>query len=189
MDEAAWLEGLYQTYFDLLYDVGRRMGRARNLPADSLYDDLQEVFLTLWRKREALIDHPNIGGWLVNTLRLQIQARARKIFKAPSGVSLDDENRPQDVLEAAVAPAMPNVLDSLLYREQIKVLEKLLGRENATLFLAYALQGYSAKELAAQYHLSEASIWTRISRAKKKIVKHSDIFSIFLVVLLGLSQK
>lgn len=182
-----WLEELYGQYYTMLYKAGMRLCKT---PAQfsGLYDELQEVFVALWRKREQLLHHPNIGGWLVCALRLQLLARAQKGAKEfhSTAFSLDDENAPALRAESSM-PAEPT--EALLYQEKIEALESLLGADHAQLFLAYTLEGRSAKELATQYRLTEASVWMRISRMKKKIMEHPEIFSLLLFSLLGFTHQ
>ena len=67
-------------------------------------------------------------------------------------------------------------------REQLR---ELLGEENAALFIDYTLNGYSAKDLADRYGVSESCIWMRISRMKKKLMEHPEIFYTVLLMLTG----
>lgn len=181
--DAEWLEALFEQYYDLLHDVGKRMCKGQPALLDSLYDHLQEVFLALWRKRDRLADHPNIGGWLVSALRMQIQSCMRKEIRIAksSAYSLDHPDAPAE----AAREDQPGAIDHLLYQEKVEALEALLGKENTQLFLAYTLEGRSAKELAAQYGMTEASVWMRMSRLKRKIVEHPEVFMLLLLLALG----
>ena len=177
--DAKWLEKLYGQHYDLLYSLGRRLALRYGLKEDSLYDQLQEVFLTLWRKRETLKNHPNPGGWLVNALKLQLAAQARKQRQGAS--SLPPEAADAEPDRETLGPA-----ELFLQAETMRAVEKLLGRETAALFLAYVLEGASGKDMAQVLHVSEAAVRVRVSRAKKKLMKHPEIFLLLLSSMLGL---
>ena len=181
--QAEWLEALFNQYYGLLYDVGVRLCKGHPALLDGLYDALQEVFIALWRKRSKLADHPNVGGWLVVALRFELQSRMKKEGRRAKATScsLDD---PDSAPPLAVPE--PNIADSLLYEEKIEALKALLGAENTRLFLDYALSGQSAKQVAVQYGLTEASVWMRISRIKRKIAEHPEMFTLFLWIMLGI---
>ena len=185
-DDTTWLSGIYDAYYDLLYDMGRRLLRGQPALQDSLYDILQEVFLALWRKRDVLATHENIGGWLVNALRLEIRASLRKLLRHSKreAFSLDDAEKPSQAAEAEAAMPQGDMLEPLFYKEKEEALCKLLGQENARLFIEYTVNGYSAVELSEMYGISEGSIRMRVNRAKKKILEHPQIFSACLLAAL-----
>lgn len=184
--ETQWLSEIYSAHYDMLYDMGRRLTRGQPQVQEGLYDILQDVFLALWRKRKALCSHENIGGWLVNALRLEVKAATRKVVKRGmrTAFSLDNEDMPGR--SAAVEAAQPgeDALASVIYKEKIEALEKLLGKENADLFVEYMANGYSAIELSAMYGISEGSIRMRVNRAKKKILEHPELFTALMVFAL-----
>lgn len=179
MTDAKWLEKLYGQHYDLLYNLGRRLALRYGLAEDSLYDQLQEVFMTLWRKREVLKNHPNPGGWLVNALKLQMAAQARKQRQGAMPLS-------PEAADAEPNRETPGPVELFLQAETIQAVEKLLGRETAALFLSYILHGATGKELAQALHVSEAAVRVRVSRAKKKLMKHPEIFLLLLSSMLGL---
>ncbi|MEG2208263.1 MAG: sigma-70 family RNA polymerase sigma factor [Clostridia bacterium] len=184
MSDEQWLEHIWQEHYKLLYDTGRYSLQNDPERMGKLFDDIQEVFLALWKKREKLKDHPNIGGWLVCALRYQLKISATKGYResAHKAYSIDDESAP------TIADDGAPVDDALLAEEKGAALKQLLGEENAALFIDYTLNGKSAKELAAQYGLNEASVWVRISRIKKKLMQHPEAFYIFLLMMLGFGR-
>ena len=74
-----------------------------------------------------------------------------------------------------------------LLAERVEALKALLGEENARLFLAYAVDGCTARELSGTWGLSEDCIWMRISRMKRKLVAHPEIF--YAVLLMTISVR
>ncbi|MEG1013570.1 MAG: sigma-70 family RNA polymerase sigma factor [Clostridia bacterium] len=184
MSDEQWLEQIWREHYKLLYDTGRYTLQGQPERMDRLYDDIQNAFLALWNKREKLKNHPNIGGWLVCALRLQLKTSAGKVYRDAShrAYSIDDENAP------SLEDTQQSVDADLLAEDKRTALKEVLGEENAVLFLAYTLGNQTAKELAAKYGMSEASIWVRISRIKKKLLGHPEIFYVFLLAMLGLGK-
>ena len=177
--DAAWLEKLYRQHYELLYRLGSRLCAHYGLPPDSLYDQMQEVFLILWRRREALKAHPNPGGWLVNALKLQLMAQSRKPAQKEAPLSPSAEK---------IAEGPPTPPELFLQKEAVRAVERLLGRETAALFFAYTLEGIPGRELATRLGISEASLRMRVSRAKKKLMQHPEVFSLLLFSLLGFGR-
>ena len=184
MSDELWLEQVWQEHYKLLYDTGRYTLQGQPERMDKLFDDIQNVFLALWNKREKLKSHPNIGGWLVCALHLQLKTSASKVYRDAShrAYSIDDENAP------SLEDTQQSVDANLLTEEKLSALRELLGEENAALFIAYTLDNQTAKELATKYNMSEASVWVRISRIKKKLLQHPEIFYVFLLAVLGLGK-
>ena len=74
-----------------------------------------------------------------------------------------------------------------MMESHIDQLRALLGEEQTQLFLDYALHGYTAKDLAARCGVSPECIWVRISRLRRKIAQHPEIFYILILLLSGFS--
>ena len=178
MDERAWFEQAYAEYADFLYRIGRRLLAGRS--EDVLYDAIQDVFLTMWNKRAELTAHPNLGGWLVTALKFRLRTDSRRAARH-SALSLNDEDNPLPVEDAR----SPSPEESAVLASHVEQLRALLGEEQTQLFLDYVLGGYSAKELADRLGVSPECVWVRISRLRKKIAQHPEIFYLVTVLLSG----
>ena len=179
MDERAWFEQTYAEYADFLYRIGRRLLAGHS--EDALYDAIQDVFLTMWSKRAELMAHPHPGGWLVTALKYRLLSDGRRTSRRGAALSLDDPENPLPVEDAHV----PSPEESAMLESHIDQLRALLGEEQTQLFLDYVLCGYSAKELASRYGVSPECVWVRISRLRKKIAQHPEIFYLVTVLLSG----
>jgi len=183
MNYEQWFEQTYAQYADFLFRIGRRLLTGEN--EEILYDVIQETFLTLWDKRETLQSHPNIGGWLVEAVKFRIRGSRAKISRRSlrHAYSLDEEDAMPIEDAAALSPEQNAILQS-----RMEALRELLGEENAALFIDYTLNGYSAKDLSQVYGISESCVWMRISRIKKKLMQHPEIFYALLVMMTGLGR-
>ena len=177
--EREWFEQIYHAHADMLFRLGRHLLGGQD---DSmLYDLMQDAFLDAWSKREKLLVHPNIGGWLALSLKnramsAQQKARRRGMRNA---YSLDDEES-VPVADTAMTPEQEALLG-----DRVAALRELLGEENAALFLAYAVDGCTAREIGRRWNLSEDCVWMRISRMKRKLVAHPEIFYAMLLMAIG----
>jgi RNA polymerase sigma factor (sigma-70 family) len=69
------------TAFDALFELyaGKLLGYAqRSLPRSDAEDVVQETFLVVVQKAQTLVEHPNLGGFLFQTLRFLIVDRLRR---------------------------------------------------------------------------------------------------------------
>lgn len=181
MNEKEWFEQIYREHADFLFRLGRHLV-AGSADESVLYDLMQDAFMDAWNKRAALMAHPNIGGWLTLSLKNRAMAYRQKTNRCAvrTAYSLDEEDA-APVAEDSMTPEQTAIL-----RDRVAALEDLLGRENAMLFLAYALDGYTAKEIGRRWGLSEDCVWMRISRMKKKLVAHPEIFYAMLLLSIGI---
>lgn len=181
MSEQEWFEQIYQEYADYLFRLGRHLLGASQGDGE-LYDLMQDAFMDAWSKRSTLMTHPNIGGWLSLSIKNRAasyqQKRARRGKYA--AFSLDEEDA-RPAASSALTPEREAVV-----KDRVAAITELLGQENAELFFAYVLEGSSAKELGRRHGLSEDCVWVRISRMKKKLAVHPEIFYAMLLMTLGL---
>ena len=177
--EREWFERIYQDHADMLFRLGRHLLGGQDDSA--LYDLMQDAFLDAWSKREKLMAHPNIGGWLALSLKNRAMSARQKARRRGmrNAYSLDDEEC-APVADTAMTPEQEALLG-----DRVAALRELLGEENAALFLSYAVDGCTAKEIGRRWGLSEDCVWMRISRMKRKLVAHPEIFYAMLLVAIG----
>lgn len=184
MSDEVWLAELYDRNRTMLRGIGRLFIGENPAQSAVIEDHIQEVFMILWKKRSALRNHSNIEGWLVEAMRKCLLAHFSQLKRRGKHLSfsLDDENASGD----QIADTAPDVYSTLAAQEHRERLAVLLGQENADLFYLYSVEGYSAKDLAARYGISESCVWVRVGRIKKKILAHSELFlSVLAILLIG----
>ena len=143
--EREWFERIYQDHADMLFRLGRHLLGGQDDSA--LYDLMQDAFLDAWSKREKLMAHPNIGGWLALSLKNRAMSARQKAQRRGmrNAYSLDDEES-APVADTAMTPEQEALLG-----DRVAALRELLGEENAALFLAYAVDGCTAKEIGRRW--------------------------------------
>lgn len=181
MEATIWFESVYQEHADFCFRLGRRLLAGRQ-EEDVLYDVVQEVFTAVWQKRAELMNHPNIGGWLTLAVKYRVMGAENRRGRREQrqAYSLDDEELGAQLAAPQLTPEQQTEL-----QEKIGVLRELLGEENAELFLAYAVDGYRAKELGERFGLSENCVHVRISRMKKKLAAHPELLYALLMASMG----
>lgn len=177
MNEMVWFEATYDRYADYCFRLADRLLGG----ADAALDVVQDAFLAMWKRRGELIAHPNIGGWLTVTVRNRattlLRERSRRARRHAYSL---DEIECAPVTAPDLTPEQQAELSS-----RMSDLRKLLGDEDAEMFLAFIVGGYKAKELAARYGMKENRFYMRISRMKKKLAAHPELFYALLLCSLG----
>jgi DNA-directed RNA polymerase specialized sigma24 family protein len=173
-----WDEKVCEENYDDLYIAGIRY-LLKNNPKDIIFlpDDIQEVYLLLCKKKEILIKHHNITGWLVRTMMKVISDREGKARKERARIafSIDDEAMLRKSHGMFAAGSDP--LDILLKKsaDEMPEMEKEIGKENLQLLQAYYEEKQTSEELAGQMQMAGAALRMRISRLKKKIKDRAGI--------------
>ena len=180
-----WLEELYERDYALLYGIGRVF--LGNDPAREtlIEDQIQETFIRAWQKRNALQKHPNPDGWLVECFRRRLLNACRKQNRewGRAAFSMDMDSVPDIRDERSIEPD-----EYARTSEQIALLKRLLGDQEADIFLRYCVYGEKAAPIANELGITEQALRMRISRLKKKILKNRELFAV-LVALFLLSVK
>jgi len=118
-----WFIKLYQEHSARLFKQAFYVLRDRHLAEDLV----EETFLILLYKQESLVSHPNIGGWLSQTLKNLIMDEtksARYRLEMPlvydeAGATVDTYYEPlEDLLPRGLSPKEREIL-VLLYEKQM----------------------------------------------------------------------
>ena len=179
-----WFFDLYERNYALLYRVGRVFLAYDPVQESFIEDQIQETFIRAWQKRSILKHHPNPDGWVVESFRKCLTNACRKRNREwKHRVYFPDSEKPAETID--LVHLSPD--EYVKSKEQIDLLFRLLGKEDAELFLRYCIYGEKAASIAAEMNVSEQALRMRISRLKKKILKNRDLFAcLVLLCLLGL---
>ncbi len=182
MPDEKWLHEIYLEHYKRLHTIGRLFVGREPVHTQAVEDMAQEAFLLLWNKRDKLSAHPNIGGWLVETMRglMLNYLRKQKRRNAYLAFSLDEEAGEPRV--ASTAFEQPE--DMLVQKENLETLKTLLGDENAALFYAYCVEKKGSREIAGAFGLSESCVRMRVLRLRKTILANRDLFMAIIALLL-----
>lgn len=155
--EQDFILALYRTEYEKLRIYADKM-MGGSLAAEDL---VQDTLMIACSKIDELRQHPKPGGFLMNTLKKNIQNYRRirdVITKYIVAVPIEDWARNYPDIKAA-----EDDLD-LLYGDLVKYKEYEILKK-------YAVDGYSQKEIAEEYGISYNTCRQRIYRAKKLLQK------------------
>jgi RNA polymerase sigma-70 factor (ECF subfamily) len=120
---------------------------------------VNEAFLILLYKKSQLVNHPNLAGWLSQTLKNLISDElksAKHRLELPLNEDIDTTN--DDIYEPPLSELLPKGLSQ---------------KEQEILILYYEKQ-LSYAQIASQMHLSILTCRTRLSRARAHYKKLID---------------
>ena len=178
MNNIEWAEKLYQENYERLFALGFAFVSGNPTQVQKLEDAIQEVFYELIKKSDDLVNHQNINGWLVVTLRLKLkeQYKSQKRDEKWKEFSFDDDYRDVAIHEAEKSLSQEDVLKVIIEEEQVRQLEELLGKENAAIFIKYCVNKEPTAVVAREFGLTENALWVKVNRLRKKILANQDLF-------------
>ena len=146
-EQSAQLEQLYRAEFNNMLRFASVL-----LSDDSLAETaVQESFLIAARKFDSLIASPSTVGWLYNTLKFVVkQMRRERQTMLARSVPLED------------AP-------ELSVEDEISTLDT--KNEDIQLLKRFYIDGFTLKELAAEFGITVPAMKMRLSRARKRAKK------------------
>ncbi len=172
-----WVEKICEENYEDLYVAGIRYLLKTN-PADIVFlpDDIQEVYLLLCKRKDKLIHHPNITGWLVRTLKRVIEDRAYRARKERARIAFSIDDGTQALQSQALYDENTDPLEMIAGSSQDMLweIEQEIGKENLKLLQAYYQEKQTADELAGKMQMAGAALRMRISRLKRKILDRLD---------------
>ena len=189
LSDQEWFRGVYETYFDRLQKHLYNRAGGNGLLAQQMEDCLQDVFITLWTHREQCRKHPNLGGWLMKTLRYNYLQRLERMKREQKlgGVSLDqpldrEADQSDSLLDELAEMAFEDWGPDALERVRAEV-----GEEDYALLLAYYRRQIPSDQLAAQMGTSLHGLRMRVSRTVKAMrsITFHFILTICLLPLMG----
>ena len=143
-----------------------RWATAMGVRNSDKFDVAQNVFLVVQRRLRDF-DQRNIAGWLYTITARQVkdhqmQVWNRSFFKHGEQIS-------DDLPSSLPTPAM--WLESQEQREVLEGLLDQLSEAMRTAMVLFDLHGFSCDEIAAMQGVSPNTIWTRLRRARRKVVQ------------------
>lgn len=171
-DESALAELFHQHYSSLCRTAFRILGTKQQ---HSVEDVVQEVFLTLWRRREQLAVQDSMAAYLHRAVvnRSLNFLRDRKILptEAPTDESLDaDLSDALEQLEAAeLETAISQAIDGLPERTRL-------------VFVLSRFELLSQREIAERMSISTKTVENQMSRALRLLRQSLSRFLLFFLL-------
>jgi len=151
-------EALVNAFHADLYRYAVWLCRDRELAADLV----QETLLRAWKALDSLREEGAAKGWLITILRREL---ARHYERAkPPGIELEK------VPVADTRPGLEDDAEVAVVRRHIAALEE----EYREPLIMQVLLGFSVEEIAGVMNLKQATVLTRLFRARKKLATSLD---------------
>lgn len=166
-DETAWNE-LVDRYQRLIFTIPRRAGLSEEQSADIL----QEVFLTLFEKLDAIEQPDKIRSWIVTTAKFKTWG----VIRSEKGLFSPETEEEMEAEMAGLADNSPLADEALIELEQqhlirtaLRELEERCRKILSMIYLQDAAASYA--EVAAEIGVGETSISPMRARCLKKLAK------------------
>lgn len=180
-DENAFAK-LYESYFKLLYNYGRKICSERTRVEDCIHD----LFVDLWRYRANLSSTTSVRFYLYRSLR-------RKLIKQKENAMwlYDDTSFIDEVLRLSTQSQEHDIIESESKDQKSAKLKKLLNDLSPRQFEALVLYFYdefSYEEIASILNVNTQSARNLVQRGLAQLreyAKHIVSISVFLLCLLS----
>lgn len=170
----AWL---YDRYFKLLYNYGKKIGTTDV----ALEDGIHDLFVDLWRFRSSLSSTTSVRFYLYRSLRRRLMRNdSRSNFFTADGALIED------ALKAATPSSEQELIDEENNNQRIYRLKKLLSDLSPRQYEALVLRYYdemSFDEIAAILNMNEQSARNLVQRGLLQL-RHYAKYVISLILVL-----
>jgi RNA polymerase sigma-70 factor (ECF subfamily) len=167
---------LYDRYFKLLYNYGRKIGGVNAVLEDAIHD----LFVDLWRFREKLSPTTSVRFYLYRSLRRKLlRNESRKAF-----FTLDDFVI-EDVWLTPTPSSEQKLIDEESGHQRIHRLRKLLNDLSPRQYEAMVLRFYDEmdfEEIAAVLNVNEQSARNLVQRGLTQLRQYVKYVLSFLVI-------
>jgi RNA polymerase sigma-70 factor (ECF subfamily) len=165
-DKKAAYEALYKEYYTYIREKADWYVTDICPKSEITADDLaQETFLAAWRAMDKLIDHPNLLGWLLVTMKNKALHLRRDLTQSLEAVKVMIEIMKDNIRAGS---ARPLDIMSELSEIDAQVLRLFYLSEFSTREISKML---GITENAARARLHKARVRLRILLKKKKLLK------------------
>lgn len=162
----ASFEQIYDAWFD---DVARWV-RALGVRHGDAEDLVQDVFIVVHRRLHSF-DGRNVAGWLYRITRRRVRDHRRHAW-VKHYFGLKSTPPPDDLALARTGP-----LDDVEREERQRLLQDLLGALNPSqraAFVLFEIEGKTGEEIAQLQSVSVNTVWARVHRARKLLMRAID---------------
>lgn len=174
---------LYEKYWKKLFSIAYR----RTDDEDTAKDIVQEVFVSVWKKREKLQIETELEFFLIGAVKLQVL----KYFRSET-VKMKVLQYGMEKMKEAIC----HMNELFPYYALESILEKEVNALPDNMKQAFLLKSdnYSIKEIAAALNIAEQTVSNNLSEAMKRIrqkiaAKYPGNYLSSLIVVLSLLHK
>lgn len=169
---------LFNHYQQFVFSFGKRLTRSEELA----FDMVQDVFLKLWKSREALAEVDVFGAYLNRVVRNQALNVLRGMTKhIQSGTEINEGNEISE----------ETTLHHIDYHEIVRIVNDVVSKLSPQQKMAYELchqQGLKYEEAAERMQISPKTVHAHmkyaLARIREHLKKHSVHYPVLILLLL-----
>lgn len=161
------LSALYDRYFKLLYNYGKKINAGNR----SLEDAIHDLFVDLWRFRENLSATTSVRFYLYRSLRRRLVRNRGKDFYPENGMV------PNDLLQS-VPCLEQDIIEKETQHHRVNHLKKLLNDLSPRQYEALILRFYdelSFEEIGGILNVNEQSARNLVHRGLTQLKQYSKL--------------
>ena len=176
--EHSAMEYLYHTYWEVVFDTAYKRVRDEEIAQDIT----QEIFISVWEKRERLHIKSSLEAWLKGAVKYKVI----NYFKS----SIVREKYEEDLVQLIGNQAEPSSAESMIILKELNqqldhaMLE--LPEKMRVIFFMSRRQQKSTKEISDELNLSAQTVKNQLSAALKLIRKKLS-YTVILIILMLLT--
>lgn len=179
--EAPALKSLYNLYANVLYNYGSKFSTDQ----DVIKDCIQELFITLWTRKEHLSEPANVKNYLFKAFRLALFKKG-KILQ--NQISYEETEHYPFQASITIEQEIIDGESNLAIKEKLEAtLQKLSARQREAIFLKF-YEGQSYEEIAEIMDISVKGAYKVMARAMDSLRDQLSKEDFFLLLFL-LSTK
>ena len=169
-DDPTAFEQLYLLMWEPLYVFAMRRLQSE---ADA-EDVVQNVFATIWTRRQSINIHTTFKGYLFSSVKYQVLDRLKEMLQNPDAI---------DLVNQSILPTMDDVLNPILTKELQTIVDKEINdlpEKMRQIYLMKLEEHLSISQIAERLQLSEQTVRNQLSTARSRLkisLKHA--FTLF----------
>ncbi|WP_262707453.1 RNA polymerase sigma factor [Mucilaginibacter gracilis] len=152
------MESLYKLYANTLYNYGSKFTDDKDL----IKECIQELFVTVWTRREYLSEPPNVRNYLFKAFRLSLFKKGNMLQKQVRYEETEHYDFHASItIEEEIITGEDN---AVLQRRLQATLDQLTARQREAIFLKF-YEGLSYEEIAEIMDISVKGAYKVMARA------------------------
>jgi len=169
-------ERAFDTIYDLYWKPLFRYAFVRVQAEDIAKDLVQEVFISLWNKKDTLVLTASLSAYLFSILR----------FKLIDHYDANGIRKKHVLMAGQEKPVLDNGTDYKIHANEINNLLHLsidrLPVKMKEVFKLSRIKGYSTQQISEHLHISEQTVKNQISSVLKKLrVNFADYLPVAII--------
>jgi len=165
VDWAAFVEGdqrvferMYDTFFDSLYNYGRKYTEDLEL----IEDAIQDLFVRFWKNRANLTAPASLRNYLFKAFRNHLRDRIKASGRYVTGDF--DERYPFEMVLSAEEKRIGSEVEQAVSMRLAKAMEQLTARQKEAIFLRF-YEGFSYEEIAETMEITVKATYKLMARS------------------------